>query len=335
MQGARWFLKTDLNKGYWQLALSEKSKELCTLSTHLGCVRPNRVPMGVKISGELFDAKIASILSHCKFTTHNRDDILLGCPTLESLLEEWEKVLAAFEKNGLTLNGKKTIVGLKQIEWYGFLLTENGASPSPKKVQALRSAPRPITADGVISFLCTVGFNSRFILRFAEHSIPLRKLSLSKSEFRWTDVHEESFNYLKNALCTNTLNNTFRKHRTTGVFCDAGKKQHTKDTPGALSAVLAQRDSDSNWIPIQFVSRVLSDVETRYSQTELESLSILYGCKRLDFYLRGARGIEIYTDHLPLVTMYNKHLKTTPQPHLHPTITRMLCFPARATIRLL
>ena len=105
---------------------------------------------------ELFDAKIASILSHCKFTTHNRDDILLGCPTLESLLEEWEKVLAAFEKNGLTLNGKKTIVGLKQIEWYGFLFTENGACPSQKKVQALRSAPRPITADSVISFLRTV-----------------------------------------------------------------------------------------------------------------------------------------------------------------------------------
>ena len=57
----------------------------------------------------------------------------MGCPTLESLLEEWEKVLAAFEKNGLTLNGKKTIVGLRQIELYGFLLTENGACPSPKK----------------------------------------------------------------------------------------------------------------------------------------------------------------------------------------------------------
>ena len=196
--------------------------------------------------------------------------------------------------------------------WYGFLLTENGASPSPKKIQALRSAPRPISAEGVVSFLCTVGFNSRFILRFAEHSLPLRKLSLSKAEFRWTDVHDEAFNYLKNALCTNTLNNTFVKNRPTGLFCDAGKKQHTKDTPGALSAVLAQKDSDSNWIPIQFVSRVLSNVETRYSQTELESLSILYGCKRLDFYLWGARGIEIYTDHLPLVTMYNKHLKTTP-----------------------
>ena len=114
----------------------------------------------------------------------------MGCPTLECLLQEWEKVLDAFEKSGLTLNGKKTIVGLKQIEWYGFLLTENGASPSPKKVQALKSAPRPITAEGVVSFLCTVGFNQRFILRFSEHSLPLRILPLSKVEFRWTDVHD-------------------------------------------------------------------------------------------------------------------------------------------------
>ena len=42
--------------------------------------------------------------------------ILLGCLTLKCLLQEWEKVPDAFEKSGLTLNGKKTIVGLKQIE---------------------------------------------------------------------------------------------------------------------------------------------------------------------------------------------------------------------------
>ena len=141
--------------------------------------------------------------------------ILLGCLTLKCLLQEWEKVPDAFEKSGLTLNGKKTIVGLKQIEWYGFLLTENRASLLPKKVQALRSAPRQISAQGVVSFLCKVGFNSCFILRFAEHSLLSRKLFLSKAKFRWTDVHDKSFNYLKNALCTKTLNNTFVKDRPT------------------------------------------------------------------------------------------------------------------------
>ena len=109
------------------------------------------------------------------------------------------------------------------------------------------------------------------------------------------------------------MNNTFKKGLKIGLFVDAGKKQHTVNTPGALSGVLCQLDPESGqWKPIQFISRVLSDCETRFSQTELESLSILYSCRRLDFFLRGAIGIQIFTDHQPLVVMYNKQLSTTP-----------------------
>ena len=61
---------------------------------------------------------------------------------MDELVEEWKKVLEAYKKCGFTLNPKKTYVGLQQIEWHGFLFTEHGASPSPKKVAELRSAPR-------------------------------------------------------------------------------------------------------------------------------------------------------------------------------------------------
>ena len=87
----------------------------------------------------------------------------------------------------MTLSGTKTIVGFKEIEWSGYLLTENGACASRRKIIALLAAPKPTTAEAVVSFLCVVGFNARFILRFAEYSLPLRKLGLGKGEFIWTD----------------------------------------------------------------------------------------------------------------------------------------------------
>ena len=87
----------------------------------------------------------------------------------------------------MTLSGTKIIVGLKEIEWSGYLLTENGACASRKKISSLLAAPKPTTADAVVSFLCEVGFNAQFILRFAEYSLPLRKLGLGKGEFIWTD----------------------------------------------------------------------------------------------------------------------------------------------------
>ena len=135
LQGSRYFISTDMKHGYWQLGLSESSRNLCCLSTHLGNVRPTRVPMGVKISGEIFDARVAAVLSHCEHTCHNRDDILIGCATIKELFEEWEKVLIAYQNAGLTLSPQKTKVGLTSVEWFGFLFTSKGAQPSPKKLR--------------------------------------------------------------------------------------------------------------------------------------------------------------------------------------------------------
>ena len=320
MRGAKYFLKTDMNKGYWQLLLSARSRRYCTLSTHLGCIRPCRVPMGVKISGNVFDARVASVLQGFKYTCHNRDDIMIGAPSLGELYSEWEKLLKAFAEVGFTLSAEKTIIGLTEIVFHGVLFNQYGCQPDPNKVSALRSAPRPVHQDGLLSFICTVGFNQRFIHRFAEEAQPLRILAKSKGHFDWQPEHEKAFQYLKNALCDNTLNNNFVKGRQTAIFSDAGKKQHTNDTPGALSSVLAQKDPKTEeWLPITFASRVLTDVECRYSQVELEALSIVFGVKRFQFYVIGCNQVFIYTDCQPLVTMFNKILATTP-----PRIMRMI-----------
>ena len=49
------------------------------------------VPMGIRISGNIFDARVAAVLAHCEHTCHNRDDILIGAETLDELFLEWEK----------------------------------------------------------------------------------------------------------------------------------------------------------------------------------------------------------------------------------------------------
>ena len=196
---------------------------------------------------------MAAVLAHCKHTCHNRNDILIGAKTLEQLYLEWGKVLTAYEARGFTLDPNKTFVGLTEIEWHGFLFTSQGAKPSPKKVAALRSAPRPVTQEGLLSFICTVSFNSRFILRFSEYAQCLRILAKSKGTFLWQSDHEKAFEYLKSSLCNNTLNNHFVKGRITAIFADAGKKAHVTDTPDGLSGIFCQQEENSDsesWLPV-------------------------------------------------------------------------------------
>ena len=144
MRGAKYFLKTDMNKGYWQIGLSQNSRKYVTLSTHLGNLRPTRLSQGVICSGDIFDARISAIIADCAHTINQRDDLLIGHSTIEGLFEEWKKVLALFSLHNLTLDGKKTFCVLRKITFHGFIFDEHGISPDPSKVKALQSAPPPV-----------------------------------------------------------------------------------------------------------------------------------------------------------------------------------------------
>ena len=50
--------------------------------------------------------------------------------------------------------------------------------------------------------------------------------------------------------------------------------------------------SDDVEKPIAFISRALSATEQRYSTTEKESLSCVWACKRLHFYLYRRKFIQ-------------------------------------------
>ena len=314
MRGSRYFAKADITDAFTQLPLSKKSQQFCTLSTHIDNFTFTRMAQGLKNSQDFFDQKIGSILAHCQ-CVHNRDDILLGHSTLEGLLEEYEKVLAALEANGFTLDPKKTFFGLTEIKYYGFVFDKHGIRPDPAKVQALRDAVRPDSQDGLNSFICCVGYNARFILRFAEIVLPLRHLALSVGPMEWSSEHEKSFQYLKSSLCENTLNNYFVKGRPTAVHTDAGKKAYSASSgpSGALSAVLTQFDVDTkSWLPIMFASKTLTDVQTRYSQVELESVAIRWSCEKYRMYLAGSPKFTIFTDCKPLVNLFMKIPDTCP-----------------------
>ena len=62
---------------------------------------------------------------------------------------------------------------------------------------------------------------------------------------------------------------------------------------------------------IAYASRALTEVETRYSQTEKEALAIIWGVEHLHLYLYG-HDFVLVTYHKPLEVIYgNKNSKTS------------------------
>lgn len=74
-------------------------------------------------------------------------------------------------------------------------------------------------------------------------------------------------------------------------------------SPGTLGAVLIQFDDQEKPRVISFASKSLSETERRYSQTEKESLALVWGVERFYFNLDGL-NFELVTDHKPLEAIF-------------------------------
>ena len=83
-------------------------------------------------------------------------------------------------------------------------------------------------------------------------------------------------------------------------------------SPVGVSAILSQSEKGSSDRKIiAYASCTLSPIERRYSQTEREALSIIYGVEHFHLYLYGAHFILI-AEHKPLETIYgNPRSKTS------------------------
>ena len=87
--------------------------------------------------------------------------------------------------------------------------------------------------------------------------------------------------------------------KSTKVFVDA--------SPTGLGAILMQDGK-----VISYGSRALTDVESRYSQTEREMLAVVWATEHYHLYLYGAK-FAVITDHKPLLGIFKSHKPTSPR----------------------
>ena len=202
------------------------------------------------------------------------DDILIYATTEAEHNERLRATLQRLREKNLTLNSRKCEFAKTQTEFYGYVFSAAGMAADPKKILDIQNAGPPKSVAEVRSFLGMVTYVSRFIPNMATIAKPHRRFTKSKEPWEWGQEQSDVFEKLKECLVSAPVMAYFDTAKPTMLVVDA--------SPVGLGAMLVQDGK-----VVSYASRSLSDVETRYSQTEREALAILWGCNHFHIYVYG------------------------------------------------
>ena len=291
LEGSKYFSTLDFTSGFWQIPLSEESREITAFKTARQHYQWVRLPMGLIDSGSVFQKYLSDIfrtqVQDADDTLIYLDDIINHSPDFSEHLEHLEKTFKILKDNNLRLNPAKCYFGYTEIKFLGHLISKEGIKPDPDKIRAVQDCREPIDPKSARSYIGFCSWYRRYIKDFAKIARPLYDLT-KDVPFVWTDECQKAFETLKNELIKDPIVKIFDPKLKTKLYTDASIE--------GLSAILEQETIDEKRHVVEYASRTLNKAEKNYGPTEMECLAVVFGIEHFRHYLLGIQ-FTVVTDH--------------------------------------
>ena len=297
-RNGQYFSTLDAKSGYWTKLLDKESQLLTAFNTSFKKYCFVRLPFGLSVSSEIFCEHMDRTLQGIPGTLPCADDVKVQGSTEERHDIHLLETIAKAREAGLKFNPDKCQIKKCQIEYFGRIITPQGTSPCPQKVQAIINLTAPKDKQELQSFLGSMGFVSTFIPNLSQKTHLMRGLLKKDVHFIWTSDMQKDFNSIKHDIASATKLIHYNPNRPAIIETDASLK--------GLGAVLIQDGK-----PVRFLSKSLTRTETDYANIERELLAVLFACEKLHNYVFG-RQVTVHTDHKPLETIFQKPVSLAP-----------------------
>ncbi|RVX06329.1 Transposon Tf2-2 polyprotein [Vitis vinifera] len=294
LQGACVFSKIDLRSGYHQLRVRGEDVPKTAFRTRYGHYEFLVMPFGLTNAPAAFMDLMNRVFKPYldQFVVVFIDDILVYSRSREEHEGHLSIVLQTFRDKQLYAKLKKCEFWLDRISFLGHVVSNDGISVDPGKVDAVANWRRPSTVTEIRSFLGLAGYYRRFIEGFSKIALPLTKLTQKGVKFEWSDDCECSFQELKNRLVSAPILTIPSGSGGFVVYSDASHQ--------GLGCVLMQHGR-----VVAYASRQLKPYERNYPTHDLELATVVFALKIWRHFLFG-ETCEIFTDHKSLKYLFSQ-----------------------------
>ena len=289
LAGSRYFTTLDLQSGYHQVAMHPDSKDKTAFATHAGVYSYEVMSFGLCNAPPCFQRLMSRVLHglEWKLCLVYIDDVIVFASSFEEHLARLQLVLDRLRMANLKLKPSKCHFTKTLVNFLGFVVSAEGVSPDPAKIDAVKSYPTPTCVKDIRSFLGLANYYRRFVQGFAKIASPLNMLTRKGIPFVWSSACENAFHLLKQRLCSAPIL----------AYPDFTKSFHlyTDASQTALGYILGQVIDDRE-VVLAYGGRELNPAEVNYSTTEREALAVVDGVKHYQTYLAGGKFF-IHTNH--------------------------------------
>jgi hypothetical protein len=217
------FSKIDLWSGYHQLKVWECDISKIAFVSRYGLYEFTMMPFGLTNAPAYFMYMMNKVFMEYldKFVVVFIDDILVYSRSEEAYEGHLRLVLQKLRDHKLYAKLSKCEFWLKQVAFFGHVISKGGIFVDPSKVQDVLSWKAPTSVSDIQSFLGLAGYYRRFIEGFSKISKSMTEFLKKDKRFEWTSACETSFQELKKRLTTVPVLVMPDMEKPFFIYCDA------------------------------------------------------------------------------------------------------------------